>query len=66
VTRGGQLAIRGFQVQTLIALLEALGEEGLWTSVTLEPNVDSEKVDILSQQARKDVERSRRPFGLDG
>ncbi len=46
---GGQVAIRGFQVETLIALLKALGEERLWTSVTLEPNVDSEKVDILWQ-----------------
>ena len=30
MTGGGQVAIRGFQVQTLIALLKALGEERLW------------------------------------
>ena len=44
---GGQTAIRGYLVQTLIALLDALDDERPWTSVTLEPNVDSDKVDIL-------------------
>jgi hypothetical protein len=39
--------MRGFLVQTLIALLEALRDDPPWTSVTLEPDLDSEKVDIL-------------------
>jgi hypothetical protein len=43
----GATALRGFLVQTLIALLEALKDEPSWTSVTLEPDLDSEKVDIL-------------------
>jgi hypothetical protein len=44
---GGPWAIRGFLVQTLIALLEALKDDPPWTSVTLEPDLASEKVDIL-------------------
>lgn len=47
---GGQIAIRGFLVQTLIGLLEAVEarDDGpAWDAVTLEPNVDSEKVDVL-------------------
>ncbi|MCY2992348.1 MAG: hypothetical protein NTY19_31360 [Planctomycetota bacterium] len=44
---GGPVAIRGFLAQTLIGLLEALDDKRAWDSVTLEPNVDSEKVDIL-------------------
>ena len=46
---GGQPAIRGYLVQTLIALLEAVDDQRQRTSVTLEPNVDSDKVDILWQ-----------------
>jgi hypothetical protein len=44
---GGDVALRGFLVQTLIALLEALNDDPPWTNVTLEPKLDSEKVDIL-------------------
>ena len=44
---GGQEAIRGFLVQTLIGLLDALDNDPPWECLTLEPNVDSEKVDIL-------------------
>ncbi len=44
---GGQAAIRGFLVQTLIGLLEALDNDPPWESVTLEPDVDSEKIDLL-------------------
>jgi len=43
----GGPAIRGFLVQTLIALLEALKDAPPWTSVTLEPDLASDKVDIL-------------------
>lgn len=41
------MATRGLLVQTLIAILDAVDDQRAWTSVTLEPNVDSEKVDIL-------------------
>jgi hypothetical protein len=44
---GGQVAIRGYLVQTLIALLDALDDDRPWDSVTLEPKVTSDKVDIL-------------------
>ena len=43
---GGPAAIRGFLCQTLIALLEAI-DDPTWNSVTLEPDDESEKVDIL-------------------
>lgn len=59
--------MRGFVVQTLIALLDALEDEAAWISVALEPNVDSEKVDILWQYtdgSRKavQVKSSQNPF----
>ena len=64
---GGQAAIRGYLVQTLIALLDALDDERAWLSVTLEPNVESEKVDILweSPESAKavQVKSSQNPFG---
>ncbi|MSR59451.1 MAG: hypothetical protein EXS05_17710, partial [Planctomycetaceae bacterium] len=44
---GGQIAIRGFLVQTLIALLDAVDGEKTWLSLTLEPSLDTDKVDIL-------------------
>ena len=63
---GGQPAIRGYLVQTLIALLEAVDDQRQWTSVTLEPNVDSEKVDILWQYPDRtkavQVKSSQNPF----
>jgi len=64
---GGQPAIRGFLVQTLIALLDALKDKAPWTSVTLEPNLTSDKVDILwayRDGSRKavQVKSSQNPF----
>jgi hypothetical protein len=64
---GGDVALRGFLVQTLIALLEALKDDPPWTSVTLEPNLESEKVDILwvYQDGTKkalQVKSSKNPF----
>lgn len=64
---GGAIAIRGFLVQTLIGLLEALEDEATWTSVTLEPDVDSEKVDILwmfpgRRSKAVQVKSSQNPF----
>jgi hypothetical protein len=46
---GGQVGMRGYLVQTLIALLAALDDEQSWRSVTLEPSIDSDKVDLLWQ-----------------
>ncbi len=44
----GQDAIRGFLVQTLICLLDALDPKGSsWESVTLEPDIAGDKVDIF-------------------
>ncbi len=40
------MAIRGYLVQTLVALLDALGDQ-TWVRVTLEPEHTSEKIDIL-------------------
>ena len=43
---GGQDGNRGYLVQALIALLQSLSDNS-WESVTIEPNVASEKVDVL-------------------
>jgi hypothetical protein len=64
---GGQTAIRGYPVQTLIGLLEALDDRRAWVSVTLEPSVDSEKVDILweygnGKKKAVQVKSSQNPF----
>lgn len=69
MTHGGQPAIRGYLVQTLIGLLELLDGKRPWTSVTLEPNVDSEKVDILwefpDSTKAVQVKSSQNPFSKD-
>jgi tetratricopeptide (TPR) repeat protein len=44
---GGGPAIRGYLVQTLVALLDALDTDKDWRSVTLEPEHKSEKIDLL-------------------
>ena len=67
MANGGQPAIRGFLVQTLIALLEAVKDKPPWISVTLEPNLTSDKVDILWEYrdgSRKavQVKSSQNPF----
>ena len=63
---GGQAAIRGFLVQTLIALLEGLEDGKNWQSVALEPNIESDKVDILwkypDRSKAVQVKSSRNPF----
>jgi hypothetical protein len=45
---GGPMAIRGYLVQTLVALLDALGDQ-TWVAITLEPEHKSEKIDLLWQ-----------------
>ena len=63
---GGQAAIRGYLVQTLIALLDALDDKKSWQSVTLEPNIESDKVDILLKNSAVakavQVKSSQNPF----
>jgi len=45
---GGREAIRGFAVQTLICLLDSLQPANAgWTAVTIEPDSENDKVDIL-------------------
>lgn len=44
---GGQESIRGYLVQTIICVLDAFNEENNWNAVVLEPDVESEKVDII-------------------
>jgi hypothetical protein len=43
---GGQAGGRGYLIQSLICVLEMLRDES-WSSVVIEPDVESEKVDIL-------------------
>ncbi len=43
---GGNAGIRGYIIQTIICLLDALELDNDWISVTLEPLDESEKVDI--------------------
>jgi hypothetical protein len=54
---GGEHGNRGYLVQTIIALLESLGDD-TWESVKIEPNVSSHKVDILwdGRTAKKAVQ----------
>lgn len=42
----GNASIRGYLIQTIICVLDALEQDNNWTSVTLEPLDESEKVDI--------------------
>ncbi|HNF57874.1 MAG TPA: hypothetical protein PLI49_26785 [Leptospiraceae bacterium] len=44
---GGSVAIRGFILQTLVGLLDALESKDDWISFELEPNIENEKVDII-------------------
>ena len=50
---GGQSAIRGFLLQTIVCILDAIGENVDWTSISIEPNLTSEKVDIAMTYERK-------------
>jgi hypothetical protein len=43
----GQYSIRGYLIQALVAVLDSLNEDDNWSSVCIEPNDESEKVDIL-------------------
>ena len=43
---GGKAALKGFLLQTIISLLDALESKNEWTLLSLEPDIESEKVDI--------------------
>ena len=43
---GGQSGVKGYLLQTLVCLLDALNEDENWVEVAIEPNGESEKVDI--------------------
>lgn len=43
---GGNAGIRGYIIQTIICMIDALEEDNKWSTVTLEPLDESEKVDI--------------------
>lgn len=43
---GGRDSMRGYLVQTMILVLDTLQSDDLWNEVSLEPNHESEKVDI--------------------
>lgn len=43
---GGSSATKGFLLQALVCILEALDDEK-WQSITVEPKLDTEKVDIV-------------------
>jgi predicted ATPase len=44
---GGQIAIRGFIVQTLVALLDVVRNQARFVSITLEPNEAHEQFDFV-------------------
>ena len=65
---GGQSAIRGYLIQTIIAVLESL-ENDDWQSVSIEPNDEHEKVDIKwtyndGSKSVYQVKSSQNPFSL--
>lgn len=43
----GSTSIRGYLLQTIICLLDVLQSDSKWKSLTLEPDLSSEKVDII-------------------
>lgn len=63
---GAKESIRGYLVQTLCCLLESIRSDNEWLSVTLEPELDDEKIDILWRYAGHDklvqVKSSQNPI----
>lgn len=65
---GGQASLRGYLVQTIIAILESLDKKD-WKSVCIEPNDEREKVDIKwiyddGAKSVYQVKSSQNPFSL--
>ena len=44
---GGSDCVRGILLQTIVCVLDLFNNDNDWTQVSLEPNVNAEKVDIL-------------------
>ena len=65
---GGQANVRGILAQTLIALLDALLDQSPFEWLTLEPNLPSEKFDLLWKNAQglhaAQVKTSINPFKM--
>lgn len=64
----GQYAIKGYLIQTLVAILDSFNDSH-WISVSVEPNGESEKVDIcwIYEDGTKkvmQVKSSKNPFEL--
>ncbi|MFL0081303.1 hypothetical protein V2566_14385, partial [Tenacibaculum maritimum] len=56
---GGQEGLRGYIIQTIVGVIESLDDKENWDKVTLEPNEELEKVDVLweySNNKRKVVQ----------
>ena len=64
----GQAGARGYLLQALVCLLDSLEPDENWVSVTIEPNEESDKVDILwvYPESRKavQVKHSTRRIGF--
>ena len=43
----GQAGNRGYLIQALVTVLEAVTDDQAWTALALEPNLDSEKIDVV-------------------
>ncbi|MBC7846241.1 MAG: hypothetical protein H7Y10_07090 [Flavobacterium sp.] len=56
---GGNAGIRGYLIQTIICVLDALNTDNHWLSVTLEPLDESEKVDIRWKYSDSKVKLSQ-------
>jgi len=64
----GQAGARGYLLQSLICVLDAVDKDQEWLSLTIEPNEESEKVDIvwIYSERRKvvQVKSSKNPISL--
>ncbi len=47
MANGGQVGMRGYLAQTLIAILDSLDPATPWNAITIEPDLKSDKVDVL-------------------
>ncbi len=53
---GGPEAIRGFLLQTIISVFGVLNSKSDWLSIQIEPDIKSEKVDILINYFNAEIE----------
>jgi hypothetical protein len=43
----GSASVRGYLLQTIICLLDALQGDSGWKALTLEPHLESDKIDVI-------------------